>query len=1276
MKRRFFSGLFLVFLLVCSVYAGLSLTFKTVIGDDSSGNSNGDPNSWPMFHNDLGHSGYSTSTGPLTNQTLWEFTTDNTFWTSPSVADGSVFTGSEDYGTVYSLNASSGNEQWSYKTTGAICGSPAIAGSLVYVGFVGGVEAMDVSTGSLIWNFTPDFQTFDSPAVTNGVVYVGSGDNNVYALNATSGAKLWNFTTGGLVYSSPAVVDGLVYVGSEDGSVYALNATSGTLIWNFPTGSPVYSSPAVAGGVVYVGSQNYSLYALNASTGLELWSYATGGLVESSPAIANGIVYVGSYDNNVYALNSSSGIKLWSYQTGGAVDSSPAVAGGIVYLTSRNGYVYALNSLTGIELWSYTTGDDMISAPVVAGSIVYVGSDDGTVYAFGSNVNQVWSYTMSGILTSPILAGNYIYAGSLNGNIYCFNSLTGDELWSFFTGNEVQYPPTVDDGVVYVCSTDNCVYALNALTGVELWRNSGSFFGSPALYGGFIYLQYAFNNAVSDTICLNATTGSQVWVFSNGAANNPIFVNGQMYFSGDSVYDLNASTGAQIWAFPAAAYSPVLADNNIYVCASDGNNGYLMYALDASTGTQIWNYTTATDGGTGSYYTVNGNMIYLTFWNNNQNGVCCLNALTGALIWKNYEISSPVEWNFMVSGNYMYVGCGAGTTGNLYAVDPQTGVILWNYSTGTSYYVPQVSGGEVCIMDESGNLYALSPLTGTQIWIYQTAGYGNFIFGSYIYAFSEYPLNNPTTTTIYALENASVSPTPSPTPTPIPTSSPTPTSTPSPTPTPTPNPTVAPSPSPSPTPAPTATPTPSPTSTPNPTPTPEPTVCFLGVTPTPVTVSQTVTVAFGLDQSPPSGWAWNGITIKVTLPDGTFETLGPFTTNSTGGTSITMTPTEIGSYTLQATFPGQTIGDIYYEPSSSNVTTLEVQEQTLPTPVPTIAPTPTPSPTSTPIPTATPAPAPPLPYPCLIFYCISSTTSSGFNVEIQGSLAYNGLGLSNAGIQLSYSVTGGATWQDLAYVSTGDDGNFICTWMPSASGNYAVEAAWQGNDIYSSVNAIYNFAVVPFNNQDQNVFSVTSNSTLTSLTFDSTTNELSFGVSGPSGTTGVTEVCIPQSLIPDISELNVMLDGSSINYTSVLQGNVWVITFSYHHSSHTIVMALGSTPTPTPTATSTPIVTTTTTPTSAPTSAPTSTPPPHNCSPCNLNTITCANFNSFDGIDGFRVPISRCGHSRTYCGDVCGVVLLQKTKKHKLQLSQKEKRSAEQLCCKTINFRKAASFAF
>jgi hypothetical protein len=83
-------------------------------------------------------------------------------------------------------------------------------------------------------------------------------------------------------------------------------------------------------------------------------------------------------------------------------------------------------------------------------------------------------------------------------------------------------------------------------------------------------------------------------------------------------------------------------------------------------------------------------------------------------------------------------------------------------------------------------------------------------------------------------------------------------------------------------------------------------------------------------------------------------------------------------------------------------------------------------------------------------------------------LTYNGVGLPDVGIQLSDSVTGGNTLQDLTYIYTDSNGNFTCQWDPSASGNYVIKATYAGDNTYSDAKAINNFAVQPFNNQNQN----------------------------------------------------------------------------------------------------------------------------------------------------------------------------------------------------------------
>ena len=87
----------------------------------------------------------------------------------------------------------------------------------------------------------------------------------------------------------------------------------------------------------------------------------------------------------------------------------------------------------------------------------------------------------------------------------------------------------------------------------------------------------------------------------------------------------------------------------------------------------------------------------------------------------------------------------------------------------------------------------------------------------------------------------------------------------------------------------------------------------------------------------------DSMTVTVTKPDGTTETLGPFTSDDTGGTFTTYTPDALGNYTFQMNFAGQTlagnnlapeyhqpdpvsIGD-YFQPSISNVFKLTVQQE-------------------------------------------------------------------------------------------------------------------------------------------------------------------------------------------------------------------------------------------------------------------------------------------------------------------------------------------------------------
>ena len=81
---------------------------------------------------------------------------------------------------------------------------------------------------------------------------------------------------------------------------------------------------------------------------------------------------------------------------------------------------------------------------------------------------------------------------------------------------------------------------------------------------------------------------------------------------------------------------------------------------------------------------------------------------------------------------------------------------------------------------------------------------------------------------------------------------------------------------------------------------------FLGAVPNPVGVNQEVLLHIGItDYLSSYLLGWEGLTVTVIDPTGAESTLGPFTTDSTGGTGTAFTPTMVGEYSLTTNFPAQ-----------------------------------------------------------------------------------------------------------------------------------------------------------------------------------------------------------------------------------------------------------------------------------------------------------------------------------------------------------------------------------
>ncbi len=132
------------------------------------------------------------------------------------------------------------------------------------------------------------------------------------------------------------------------------------------------------------------------------------------------------------------------------------------------------------------------------------------------------------------------------------------------------------------------------------------------------------------------------------------------------------------------------------------------------------------------------------------------------------------------------------------------------------------------------------------------------------------------------------------------------------------------------------------------------TYCYVAPTPPITGVGQAMLIVWWLNAIPPTaagatGDRWHA-TVNVVKPDGTNDTLGPETSDPVGGSYFTYIPTQVGTYTIQAFFPGQTITGIPGETQNVAVNDTYAASVSVPETF-TVQQNPTPSYQETPLPT-------------------------------------------------------------------------------------------------------------------------------------------------------------------------------------------------------------------------------------------------------------------------------------------------------------------------------------
>ena len=247
----------------------------------------------------------------------------------------------------------------------------------------GNVSSINASTGDRNWSIELNFLASGTSAGF-GLVVVSDIDGNVIAVDQNDGSKLWSTNVKGEVLSKVAIEAKVVVVKTGSGELLGLDRENGEILWSYRSKLPLLtvrgsSSPVIVDDLVYVSFDNGRLGVFELNSGFQVWdgaiSYVKGvseleNLIDSdsSPVVDGGLIYTTNYQGNLNIFDTAQKRSVWSYETSSFY--SPIVSRGMLTIVEANSGLRSFALKTLQESW---TNDDYINRDL-SNAVSYKGS--------------------------------------------------------------------------------------------------------------------------------------------------------------------------------------------------------------------------------------------------------------------------------------------------------------------------------------------------------------------------------------------------------------------------------------------------------------------------------------------------------------------------------------------------------------------------------------------------------------------------------------------------------------------------------------------------------------------------------------------------------------------------------------------------------------------------------------------------------------------------------------------------------------------------------------
>jgi polyvinyl alcohol dehydrogenase (cytochrome) len=405
----------------------------------------------------------------------WAFAFPGTFVSNgpPVVVGGRVFVPSANR-KIYSLDAKSGCQYWSFEAEAPVRTAITIAGSGKSRAFFGdqrgNAYSLDASSGELLWKTHiddhPRAKIVGAPVYYEGRLYVPltdgeegpsmnpayeccSGRGGIVALDASTGKQFWK-----------------TYTIEEPAHVTGKNA-AGAKTWG-PSGASIWSAPTidVERKLIYAGTgDNFTDPATKMSDAVVAFDMTDGRIVWSKQLTENDVFNMGCLETLKHGCRPGEPIGP-DFDIGASPILVKLANGKRVLLVSqKSGFIHALDpDRKGEILWRAQIGHGTELGGIQWGSA----SDGENMYAALSDIGFLYSGTPPKRILDP----------KAGGGLFAFDVATGAKVWEAkppVCGDRPNCSPaqsaaiTAIPGAVFSGSADGHIRAYAASDGKIIW---------------------------------------------------------------------------------------------------------------------------------------------------------------------------------------------------------------------------------------------------------------------------------------------------------------------------------------------------------------------------------------------------------------------------------------------------------------------------------------------------------------------------------------------------------------------------------------------------------------------------------------------------------------------------------------------------------------------------------------------------------------------------------------------------------------------------------------